>query len=378
MSNRAQSTQPLRTVFIGNGASIYPLHEKAADPAHFEIVGMADIDPRAKARADARRVPFFTDHRALLDAVQPELVVVMTPHPSHPSIAIDALEAGAHVLVEKPIAIQVADADAMIEAARRCERLLAVNFQHRSRAEVRAAYDLIQRGALGELQHANMVVVWPRSHKYFRMSTWRGAWNGEGGGVLLNQAPHNLDLICHLVGLPQRLVAWTRTTLHPIETEDTVQAMFEWPNRAIGSLHVSTAESGQPERMEILGTGGRLEIVSGGLHFDRFDQDLREFFPQTEEIYSGPRQQRIDVPLPAMTGSHDDIYANVYAAIRTGAPLLADGADARMSLELANAITLSSHTGVPVEFPISRTAYAALLAALQASARRPDKGEPHD
>ncbi len=370
MPEHTSPAQPLRTVFVGNGATIYPLHEKAADPARFQLVGMADVDPQAKARADAHGVPFFSNHHDLLAAVQPELVVIMTPHTSHPIIAIDALEAGAHVLVEKPMAIQVAAADAMIATARRTGRLLAVNFQHRSRPEVRAAYDLIQSGALGELQHANMVVVWPRSDKYFRMSTWRGTWNGEGGGVLLNQSPHNLDLICHLIGLPKRLVAWARTTLHPIETEDTVQAMFEWPNGAIGSLHVSTAESGQPERMEILGTAGRLEIVAGGLRFDRFDQDLRAFFPTTEELFSGPSQQPVDVPLPAMTGSHNDIYANIYAAIREGAPLLAEGESARMSLELANAITLSSRTGAPVDFPIDRTVYAELLATLQAEARR--------
>jgi len=370
MTTEHASTKPIRTAFVGNGAFIYSLHERAADPARFTLVGMADINPEAKARADAHGVPFFTDHRTLIAETQPELVVVMTPHTSHPQIAIDAMEAGAHALVEKPMAIEVAAADAMIAASKRYNRLLAVNFQQRSRPEVRAAYDLIERGALGEFQYANMVVVWPRSHKYFRMSTWRGTWNGEGGGVLLNQSPHNLDLICHLLGLPSRLVAWARTTLHPIETEDTVQAMFEWPNGAIGSLHASTAESGQPERVEILGTAGRLEIVQGGLRFDRFDQDLREFFPTTEEIYSGPKQQPVEVTLPASTGSHDDIYANVYAAIREGAPLLADGESARMSLEVANAITLSSRTGAPVEFPVDRDKYASLLAELQGSARK--------
>lgn len=370
MTEQTSTVQPIRTVFVGNGAFIYSLHERAADLARFTLVGMADINPDAKARADAHRVPFFTDHRTLIAETHPELVVVMTPHTSHPSIAIDAMEAGAHALVEKPIAIQVADADAMIDVARRSGRLLAVNFQQRSRPEIRAAYDLIQRGALGELQHANMVVAWPRSHKYFRMSTWRGTWNGEGGGVLLNQSPHNLDLICYLIGLPKRLVAWTRTTLHPIETEDTVQAMFEWPNGAIGSLHVSTAESGQPERMEILGTKGRLEILQGGLRFDRFDQDLPTFFAETEEIYSGPGQHQVEVALPPTTGSHNDVYANLYAAIREGAPLLADGESARMSLELANAITLSNRVGGAVDFPIDRTQYATLLAELQASAKK--------
>ena len=362
-------TSPLRTVFIGCGAGIYSLHEQAADPARFQIVGMADSNENARVRADARGVPFFTDHRALLAAVQPEVAVVMTPHPAHPPIAMDALAAGAHVLVEKPMAIQVADADAMIEAATRAGRLLAVNFQQRARPEIRAAYDLLQGGALGKLQHANMVVVWPRSRKYFGLSPWRGTWKGEGGGVLLNQAPHNLDLLCYLMGMPARLVAWARTTLHPIETEDTVQAMFEWPDGAIGSLHVSTAESGQPERIEILGTSGRLEIAQGSLRYERFDQDLRDFFVTTEEIYNGPPQRVVEVVLPASTGSHNDVYANFHAAITTGAPLLADGASARMSLELANGITLSSRTGGAVAFPLDRAAYRTLLAELQAGGR---------
>ncbi|MCB0148400.1 MAG: gfo/Idh/MocA family oxidoreductase, partial [Caldilineaceae bacterium] len=159
---------------------------------------------------------------------------------------------------------------------------------------------------------------------------------------------------------------------HPIETEDTVQAMFEWPNGAIGSLHASTAESGQPERLEILGTRGRLEIAPGTLRFDRFDQELTAFFGETEEIYSGPSQQEVDVTLLDGTGSHDDIYANLYEAITAGAPLVADGASARMSLEMANAITLSSRRGQAVDFPLDRAGYAQLLAELQAHGRPVD------
>ncbi len=360
----------LRTVFIGCGASIYPLHEKAADPARFELAGMADIDPaRGQARAEAHGVPFFTSYRDLLAATEPDLAVIMTPHTSHPTAAIAALEHGAHVLVEKPMAIEVNAADRMIEVAAAANRLLAVNFQHRTRPEVRTAIDLLRCGAVGEVQHVSMVAVWPRSHKYFRMSPWRGTWNGEGGGVLLNQSPHNLDLLCHFMGLPARLVAWARTTLHPIETEDTVQAMFEWPNGAIGSLHASTAESGQPERLEILGTRGRLEIAPGTLRFYRFDQDLPTFFAETDEIYSGPGQQAVDVALLDGTGSHDDIYTNLYAAITAGEPLVADGASARMSLEVANAITLSSWRGQAVDFPLDRVGYAQLLAELQTHGR---------
>ena len=370
MNTNSSALPRLRTAFIGCGASIYPLHEKAANPARFELVGMADIDAAlGQERAARRGIPFFASYRELLAAVQPELAVIMTPHTSHPAAAIAALESGAHVLVEKPMAIEVSAADRMIEVAAAAGRLLAVNFQHRTRPEIRTAVALLRRGELGDVQHVSMVAIWPRSHKYFRMSPWRGTWNGEGGGVLLNQSPHNLDLLCHLMGLPVRLVAWARTTLHPIETEDTVQAMFEWRNGAIGSLHVSTAESGQPERLEILGTRGRLEIAPGVLRFDRFDQELTTYFAETEELFSGPGQHVVDVPLLEGAGSHDDIYANLHAAVTAGAPLVADGTSARMSLEVANAIILSSRRGNAVELPLARAEYAQLLGELQSRGR---------
>lgn len=369
MHTPAASDRPLRTVYVGAGAGIFTQHEHAFDPAQFEIVALADVSPQAQARADAHGVPFFTDHRAMCAALQPDVAVIITPHPFHAPIAIDALNRGAHVLVEKPVAVHAGEADAMIEAAAQNQRVLAVNFQQRFRPEIRAAYDVVQSGRLGKLQYVNMVVVWPRTRKYFATATWRGTWRGEGGGVLLNQAPHNLDLLTHLMGLPSRLVAWTRTTMHDIETEDTVQAMFEWPDGAIGSLHVSTAESGQPERLEILGTNGRLELTRGGLSVDIFEQDLRTFFVETEEIYRGPEQRPIEVTLPQSQGDHRDVYTNLHAAITAQAPVMADGAAARMSLELANAMILSSRRDTPVSFPLDRGEYLDLLTELQANGR---------
>ena len=363
------SGAPLRIAYVGAGAGIFTLHERSIDPAQFQIVGLADVAPHAQARAEAHGVPFYTDHRAMFADLQPDVVGIVTPHPFHAPIAMDALEAGAHVLVEKPIAVHVAEADAMIATAARTGRILAVNFQQRFRPEIRAAHEVVQSGRLGKLQYVNMIVVWPRTRKYFATATWRGTWQGEGGGVLLNQAPHNLDLLCHLVGLPARLVAWTRTTMHDIETEDTVQTMMEWPDGAVGSLHVSTAESGQPERLEILGTNGRLELTSGGISVEIFEQDVRTFFVETEEIYQGPSQQAVKVDLPASNGDHADIYANLYAAITAGAPVMADGADARMSLELANGMILSSHKDRPVTFPLDRDEYLALLTDLRAGGR---------
>ena len=255
--------RPLRTVFIGCGAGIYSLHEQAADPARFQIVGMADINEQARGPGRCPQRALF--HR-LSCAVGRGAAGGGRHHDAPPG---PSAHRPGRICCRRACARREAHGHPGGRRRRhdrgsgtRAGRLLAVNFQQRARPEIRAAHDLLQSGALGKLQHANMVVVWPRSRKYFGLSPWRGTWKGEGGGVLLNQAPHNLDLLCYLLGMPARLVAWARTTLHPIETEDTVQAMFEWPGGAIGSLHVSTAESGQPERIEILGTSGRLEITA--------------------------------------------------------------------------------------------------------------------
>ena len=245
-----------------------PLIAGAVELTGAELVGVSDLNGvAARERGEALGCPAYVDHRRLLEETRPDVAVVITPHPFHAAIAIDALEAGCHVLVEKPIAIQVAEADAMIEAADHARRILAVNFQRRHDPAVRAARRLVGEGSLGAIQHVDVTAAWPRTRAYFASAPWRGTWRGEGGGLLLNQAPHHLDLLCHLMGLPEAVVAWTPTQLHELETEDTVQAMMRWRGGALGSLHLSTAEAERPERLEIVGTGGYLLLSESELRF---------------------------------------------------------------------------------------------------------------
>jgi predicted dehydrogenase len=259
----------------------------------------------------------------------------------------------------------VAEADAMIEAAHRANRLLAVNFQQRYRPEIQAAYRLIHDGQLGAIQHVEMMCLWPRTLTYYSGGGWRATWVGEGGGVLMNQAPHNLDLLCHLMGMPTRVFAWTRTLLHKIAVEDTVQAMLEWENGAIGAFHASTAETGLPERLEIVGTKGYLQIGKGQLTFNELEIDLREHILTSKERFVGPKANPVNVEIGAGAGNHVAVYQHLQDSIRNGTPLLIDGTAGRMSLELANAMIYSGHGGQPVTFPIDREQYAQLLTALQ-------------
>lgn len=359
----------LRYVIVGAGASIADLHLRAlAQLPSARIVGMADLSPeRGQPRATAAGCPFFTDHRVMIEATRPDVVVICTPHPSHPQIALDAFAFGAHVLTEKPMAIQVADADRMIAAAESAGRLLAVSFQQRFRPVIERAARFIAEGELGELMRVQVSESWYRTAAYYRQASWRGTWRGEGGAVLLNQAIHTLDLLCHLAGLPAKVWGWTKTRLHTIECEDTAQAMLEFDNGAPGYFTSSTAEASGPPRQRILvaGTRGIVEIGDARLTLTRFAQEIHEFATWESNPFATPEARQEVIELPGDGGGHLAVYRDLEAAIAEGRPPRVDGRQARMSLELANAIIYSANISQPVTLPLDAEAYAALLSKLQ-------------
>ena len=367
MSATSGASRRLRHAVVGAGANVFNMHRPALTLPTVELVGVADVNREvAEQRAEELGCPAFTDHRAMLDQARPDVVVVMTPHPFHARIAIDALEAGAHVLCEKSMAVHVGEADAMVDAAERSGRLLAINLQFRHRPEVRAAKRLIDEGRLGQLQRIDVSAIWTRAGVYYTLAPWRGTWKGEGGGVLMNQAPHHLDLLAHLMGMPARLVAWTRTRLHQIEAEDTAHAMLEWSNGALGSVHISTAEADDGERIEVLGTAGRLVLENGALNAEAYEPDLREHVRASRAAFSAPRSVPLAADVPDSSGDHAAVYRDFHAAILNGTAPLSDGVQGRMSLELANAMTYSGRTGTTVELPLDRQKYVALLDELRA------------
>jgi predicted dehydrogenase len=365
-SSSAQASSGLRYAIIGCAAGIAATHLQALKQIPGTIVAMADVAAeRGKARADEYGCPFYDDHRKLLDAVVPDVAVITTPHPFHAPIAIDCLKAGAHVLAEKPLAVSVADGDAMIAAADQANRILAVSFQQRFRPLVEHARAIIQSGALGSLVRVLMVEPWYRTATYYRSAGWRGTWRGEGGGVLMNQGPHPLDLLCHLAGPPAKVWGWTRTRAHSIEVEDTAQAMLEFPNGAPGYLTMSTAEASFERRLEIIGDKAAIALVGNELDTLHFNPSQSEFRATSPEMWAGPPTTREKTEIPGDGGGHVAVYNDLADAIATGRRPRCDGREALMSLELSNAITLSSHQGAPVTLPIDREAYTALLRSLR-------------
>jgi predicted dehydrogenase len=361
-------TEPLRIAIIGGGAGIAPTHlEVIAALPDARLVGMSDISAERMApRASAAGVPPFADHQAMLAELRPDLAVICTPHPSHAALALDCFAAGVHVLVEKPVAVSVGEADRMIAAAEAAGRTLAVSFQQRFRPEVEQARALVTGGELGALVRVLCVEPWFRPAAYYRSAGWRGTWVGEGGGVLMNQAPHTLDLLCHLAGLPARVWGVTRTLQHAIETEDTAHALLEFGNGAPGYLFVTTAEAGA-QYLEVIGDRASLRLSQGSLTVTRFQPAQRTFLRESPEMFAAPSSSVEELrPKPTRPIGHHAVYRDLLAALAEGRSPRCDGAAARDSLELANALTLSSHLGQAVELPIKRAAYDALLAELRA------------
>lgn len=354
----------LRYGLLGAGVVAGMHLDALAQLEEVELVGIAAHDfDAAEARARDHGCRAFARNEELL-AQELDVVVVGTPHPSHAELAIAALESGAHVLCEKPLAPEAREADAMIAAADRAGLLLGVCFQQRFRPVIEAAKRLIDEGRLGTLVRASVVDPWYRPHAYYASADWRGTWKGEGGGILMNQAPHTLDLLCHLAGPPVTAWGLAQRRAQPMEAEDTATALLTYPEGAVGTVAVSTLEPGE-QRIELVGDRGRIEIVGETLRFERFDPPISEHLVAATEMFAAPDRVAEEVELPPGRGDHLALHTDFAAAAREGREPRVPGREALWSLELANAIVLSTHEQRAVPLPVDREAYRSLLAQLR-------------
>jgi predicted dehydrogenase len=351
----------LKCVVVGIGAHVFRKHRAAVETLGLELVGACDVSvARGSKIADEFGCAFYSDHRELLRQVPADVAILLTPHPLHAPVGIEFLEAGYHVLVEKPVAVDVGQLDRMIESAEMNDRLLAVCLQHRARPEVIQARNLVHSGRLGVIQRVNVTGVWPRFARYYQTSPWRGTWAGEGGGATINQGIHQLDVLCVLLGTPSRVAAWARRQAHEVETEDTVVGLMEWANGCIGTVEVTTARTQEELTFEIFGTRGRLRITNGALSFNEYALDTRDYLRHGHDTeWPQSRAAELD-PLPKVNG-HLALYENLRAAILHGTPLLADGRSARESLEVANALILSSVRNRTIDMPLDPAEFRSLL-----------------
>ncbi|HYO11065.1 MAG TPA: Gfo/Idh/MocA family oxidoreductase [Tepidisphaeraceae bacterium] len=323
----------------------------------------AKLDAAAAKYAGAHR---FENYRDLIASGAVDAVIVATPHYSHPEMTIASLERDLHVLCEKPEAVTVREARRMNEAARRHPHLkFGINFQMRTNPVLRKLRELIHGGDLGEIMRVTWIATsWFRTWAYYASGGWRATWAGEGGGVLINQCPHNLDQLYWLTGMnPSRVTAVAHVgKTHPIEVEDEVSAILEYDNGATGHFITGTGEAPGTDRLEIAGDRGKIVAEGGKLLFRMNRQGVREFRENDPGSFTSPEAWDVEVPA-AKTGADTKLMGqNFVNAIRKDEPLIAPGHEGVHGLELGNAMLMSGLTRRPVDLPLDADAFDAFLA----------------
>jgi len=325
------------------------------------LAAVADSDRARLAKFEG--VAGFASDLELIASGLVDAVLISTPHPFHADTGIAALKAGLHVLVEKPIAVQRADCERLFAAHTDRRLVFAAMFNQRSDPLYRKLRDLVQRGTLGEIRRVQWTVTnWFRPHAYYGLSAWRATWAGEGGGVLLNQCPHNLDLFSWIFGQPQRVRGFCAFgRYHDIEVEDDVTAYFELPGGATATFIASTGEAPGTNRLEVMAENGRIVADNSVLRFTRNRVPTAKFSRTTKEPFAAPPTAERVFTFKDSGAQHLAILRNFADAILRGAPLMAPAAEGIHSVELANAILLSSWTDKPVQLPLNSALYARWL-----------------
>jgi len=348
------------------------------DLSHADLVAVCDID---RARADQMAAHFgvkaYYNHEDLLADAALDGVIIATPHYDHTPISIDAFAQGLHVLVEKPIAVHAKDAHKMINAYEsakqiRPELVFSAMFMQRTYGHWLKIKDLIDSGELGKLIRTTWFITdWFRPQIYYDSGGWRATWAGEGGGVLLNQAPHNLDLFQWLVGMPRRVTGFANLgKYHNIEVEDEVTAYFEYDSGMVGHFITTTAEAPGTNRLEIAGENGKLIFENGKLTFYRNRVPVFKFIHEATGSFDKIENWVVDVPFTHHgQPGHKLIIENFIAAILHGEPLIAPAVEGINSVTLANAIMLSSFLRQSINLPLDEDAYAEKLQSLIQNSR---------
>ena len=364
------STVRIGVIGIGGMGSSHAKRIAAGEVEGAEVTAVCDIEPERLARARetlGEDMPCFENSDALFAAHAKDdlvdAVLIATPHYDHPPLTIEALNLGLHVLTEKPAGVYTKQVREMNAVAAASDRVFGIMYNQRTIASHRKMRDLVQSGEIGEIKRVIYIVTdWYRSQSYYDSGGWRATWAGEGGGVLLNQCPHQLDLWQWICGMPVRLRAYCEFgKYHDIEVEDDVTAYVEYPNGATGVFLASTAECPGTNRLEISGDHGKVVLENGEITFWRLTVPEREFNATHKGGFGSPEVWKCDVP-GGDGPQHVGILRDWIGAIRDRTELLAPGEEGINGLMLSNAMLLSSWTDSMVDLPIDEDKFHELLA----------------
>lgn len=342
----------------------------------------AELGATSSTRCEpaAQGLPHFQRFQDMLESGAVDAVLVATPTMAHPELGEATLRAGLHLLMEKPIAMSVLQAQNLIAQAP-SDLAFAVMLNQRYHAAYSKLKSLLDAGVLGELHRFNWTMTaWYRPDIYYQVSSWRGTWHGEGGGLLINQCIHNLDILQWLFGMPSSLSAHIGLgRYHDIEVEDDVAAIMKFDSGMSGVLVASSGEAPGVNRLEIVGDQGMLVYDDQTIKLLRTDQPVSAHCRDTREMFGVPEVSEEFIALDAEVNQHGAVIENFVSAIQGREALATPAEEGLGSLQLANGMLLSSWTGGTVELPLDSQEYESQLQQriARSGLRKPRKVDVH-
>ena len=365
----------LGIIGVGNMGSGHAANILAGKCPEIELTAVAD-------RREARRqwakdtlpegTAIFEEGSDLIQSGLCDAVHICTPHYQHPTLAMEAFAAGLHVMCEKPAGVYTKAVREMNEAAEKSGKVFAMMFNQRTNCVYRKMHEMVHSGQLGELKRVNWIITdWYRTQIYYDSGDWRATWDGEGGGVLLNQCPHQLDLLQWICGLPKTVQAFCQEgKWHDIEEEDDVTAYLQFANGATGVFVTTTGDAPGTNRFEVTGTLGKLVCENDKLTFWKLAQDEREFCRTATEGFAQPQCQQVEVETDGENLQHVGVLNAFAGKILHGTPLVAEGTEGLGGLTLSNAMHLSSWLGRAVDIPFDEELFLSELNKRRATSRK--------
>ncbi len=370
----------LGIIGIGGMGSAHAMNVAKGLVPRMRLTAVADI---RRERLDWAKeklpsgIAAYTDGKALIESGSCDAVLIATPHYLHPDFVIYALEHGVHAISEKPAGVYTKQVREMNEAAKRSDRVFAIMLNQRTNCVYRKLHEMIRSGELGRLKRANWIITdWYRTQSYYDAAGWKATWDGEGGGVLLNQCPHQLDLLQWLCGMPVRVRAFCHEAKwHDIEVEDDVTAYMEFEGGATGVFVTSTGDAPGTNRLELTFEMGRIICENGKLTFDRLRVNEREFCRTEKNGFAKPDMECLEIETDGENEQHTGVLKAFAGRILDGSPLVAEGTEGINGLTLSNAMYLSSWLGKPVDIPFDEELFLQELnRRRKLSVKKEDKG----
>ncbi len=343
----------LGIIGFGNIGTAHAGHFANNRIPNMELTAICDISEnrRNAAKGFFPDLPIFDNAEDLMKSGLCDAVVICVPHYDHPTLAIKAFEYGLNVLVEKPAGVYTKQVKEMNEAAKRSGKVFGIMYNQRTNPMYQKVRSMVQSGELGHIKRITWIITdWYRPQAYHDSSTWRSAWKTEGGGALINQNPHQLDLWQWMFGMPDRIYAkCSFGKYYNIEVEDDVMAYFEYDNGTTGEYITSTGEYPGTNRLEIACDMGKIVIEDGKFTFRRNVISEREHNKVNTAPFGAPECWNCEVPVSDGGEQHLGILKNFANALTSGTELLAKGEEGINGLTISNSIHLSSWTGETVD-----------------------------